>query len=92
MHGHILKIIMEGQFGIGLIVNAMLYVPQIMRLYKEKGSRELSYLMFGGFWFLTLSQTIYGFFKHDWIMAWGNMLTMITCGTVVCLIYIYRKR
>jgi MtN3 and saliva related transmembrane protein len=87
----IIKIVMEGQFGIGLIVNSLLYIPQAMRLFKEKGSRELSYLMFGGFWCLTMSQVIYGFFRHDWIMAWGNMLTLITCGTVVCLIYIYRK-
>lgn len=92
MHTHFFKLVMEGQFGIGLVINAMLYVPQIMRLIKEKRSNELSYVMFCGFLCLTLSQVLYGFFRHDWIMAWGNMLTFITCGTVVCLIFVYRKK
>ena len=92
MHSDFFNLMMKGQFGIGLVVNALLYVPQIMRIIKEKGSRELSYVMFCGFLCLTFSQVVYGFFKHDWIMAWGNMLTFITCGTVVCLIFFYRKK
>jgi MtN3 and saliva related transmembrane protein len=92
MHAPFFKIVMEGQYGIGLLVNAMLYVPQILRLVKERASNELSYVMFCGFLCLTLSQVLYGFFRHDWIMAWGNMSTFITCGTVVCLIFIYRKK
>ena len=45
MHQSILKMIVEGQFGIGLIINATLYVPQALRIFKEKGSRELSLIM-----------------------------------------------
>ncbi len=92
MHTQFIKLVMDWQFGIGLVVNALLYVPQIIRIIKEKSSSELSYIMFCGFLCLTMSQVIYGFFKQDWIMAWGNMLTLIACGTVVSLIFIYRKK
>ena len=91
MHSMFVRIFMEGQFGIGLVVNAALYIPQILRILKEKGARELSFIMFGGFWFLTLSQVVYGFYIRDWIMAWGNVLTLLTCGIIVCLIFVYRK-
>jgi uncharacterized protein with PQ loop repeat len=91
MHSEFFKLVMEGQFGIGLVINSLLYVPQILRLFKEKRSNELSYVMFLGFLCLTLSQVMYGFFMQDWIMAFGNMFTFLTCGAVVCLIIKYRK-
>jgi MtN3 and saliva related transmembrane protein len=92
VHQSILKMIVEGQFGIGLIINAVLYVPQALRIFKEKGSRELSLIMFIGFWLLTLSQVVYGFYIHDHLLTWGTFLTLITCGVVVCLIFKYRDR
>jgi MtN3 and saliva related transmembrane protein len=91
MHQSIIKIIIEGQFGIGLIINAALYIPQLLRIVKEKGARELSLIMFGGFWFITLTQVIYGFYIHNIMLAWGTLLTLVTCGVVICLIFVYRK-
>ena len=88
---HIIGFIVRAQFGIGLVVNAALYVPQILRILQTKATGGLSLIMFFGFWLLTLSQVVYGFYIGDRLLAWGTGITLITCGVVIWLILIYRK-
>ena len=78
-------------FGFGLIINALLFIPQIIKLFKEKNSHELSILTFGGFCILQLLSVLHGLIVHDYILAAGFSLSLVTCGVLFLLILFYRK-
>ena len=77
-------------FSLGLFINAMLFIPQMLKLYRSKDSKELSKIMFVGFCFMQLSAILYGILHHDWILTVGYSLALLTCGSVTFLIYRYR--
>lgn len=77
-------------FGAGLFINSILFVPQILRLWKTKDAKDISLVTFSGFWILQLFSVLYGFTRHDWIMMIGFSLSLLTCGSVILLIIFYR--
>jgi MtN3 and saliva related transmembrane protein len=77
-------------FAAGLFVNAMLFIPQAIRIYKNKHAKDLSLITFVGFVLSQLSAVIYGYLHHDYILAGGYVLALITCGTVTGLAFRYR--
>ncbi|MFN7097008.1 MAG: PQ-loop domain-containing transporter [Gammaproteobacteria bacterium] len=79
-------------FGLGLVINALLFVPQIIKLIKEKNSSELSIITFGGFFILQLLSVLHGIIVRDYILAVGFCCSLLTCGTVLLLIFFYRKK
>ncbi len=85
------KSIIEFLFGIGLFINAFLFVPQIIKLYKKKDSEELSLITFGGFSILQFLTILHGYFHKDYLLMLGFALSLLTCGTVTFLIMVYRK-
>lgn len=79
-------------FGISLLLNALLFVPQIIKIYKEKTAAGFSKTTFVGFCTTQLIAIIYGCFTHDWILAAGYGVALLTCGTVTILIFIYSEK
>ncbi len=77
-------------FGVALFINAMLFVPQAMRIWKAKDSNELSLITFFGFCLIQLSAIAYGYIHHDIILICGFLLSLLTCGTVTGLGIYYR--
>ncbi|MFN7096045.1 MAG: SemiSWEET family sugar transporter [Gammaproteobacteria bacterium] len=77
-------------FGAGLFINALLFVPQAIRIYKCKESKDLSLITFVGFCLIQLSAIIYGFLHHDYILMYGYMFSLFTCGVVTVLGIYYR--
>lgn len=75
---------------IGLFVNALLFVPQIIKLLKVKNPEGLSLLTFGGFNLIQLPILIHGYLTKDYILFWGYLLSLITCGAVTALILYYK--
>lgn len=86
----IIKEIINSLFGFGLVINALLFVPQIIKLIKIKDSSELSLLMFGGFLLLQLITILHGIVVSDHILAAGYILSLLTCGTTFVLALWYR--
>lgn len=84
------KYTIEVIFSISLFINAALFVPQIIRILKEKQTKELSLITFGGFWILQMITVLHGFLNQDYLLAFGYILSLITCGSVVILILVYR--
>ncbi len=87
-----LHMLIELAFGVGLFVNAILFVPQIISLYKLKDSKEVSLLTFGGFLLLQIITIMHGFVVKDYLLIFGFMLSVVTCGTTTWLIIWYRIR
>lgn len=79
-------------FAISNTANAFLYLPQIFLLYKRKDSSSVSLLMFVCFCIILSITTLYGYTKHDYILAATSLLSLCTCGTTTILIIIYRLK
>lgn len=87
-----LQQLVEFIFGIGLFINAALFIPQIFILLKHKRSDDVSLITFSGFCFIQAVTIIHGYFTQDILLMLGFGLSLITCGTVTGLIVYYRVK
>ena len=79
-------------FGLGLIGNALLFVPQAMALWRKKSSEGVSLVTFGGFNILQALGVVHGLYQNDWSLVIGLGASFITCGTVTGLTIFYRSK
>lgn len=82
--------IIQYGFSISLIVNAALFIPQIITLLKTKSTANISLITFAGFNIIQTFTMLHGLYNHDYLLAAGFLLSIITCGTVSLLIIYYR--
>lgn len=82
--------LIEMSFILGLFINAILFIPQIIRIIANKDAKEVSFITFFGFLLIQLTTLLHGFLRSDYLLAFGTLLSMMTCGTVVWLIAFYR--
>jgi MtN3 and saliva related transmembrane protein len=83
--------LIETFFSLGLFINAALFVPQAIQLYRIKDSKSFSLLTFAGFNIIQIFTMLHGLLMHDYILATGFFLSILTCGTVTVMILVYRK-
>jgi MtN3 and saliva related transmembrane protein len=79
-------------FGLGLMGNAALFVPQIFAVWRKKTDEGISLITFGGFCALQVISVVHGFYQHDVAMILGMGASFLTCGTVTALTIFYRAR
>jgi MtN3 and saliva related transmembrane protein len=79
-------------FGIGLIGNAILFVPQAIAVWRKKTDEGISLVTFGGFCILQIFGVIHGVYQHDNSLIVGLGASFLTCGTVTLLTVVYRVR
>ena len=79
-------------FGLGLIGNALLFVPQALALWRKKTDEGVSLVTFGGFSVLQVLGVVHGFYEHDNSLIVGLGASFLTCGTVTALTIAYRLR
>jgi MtN3 and saliva related transmembrane protein len=79
-------------FGIGLIGNAMLFVPQAIAVWRKKSGEGVSLITFGGFCVLQIIGVIHGIYEHDNSLIVGLGASFLTCGTATALTIFYRVR
>jgi|SRR6185437_9247354 len=82
--------IIEFIVGIGVFINAILFVPQIMKLIKWKNAQSLSLLTFIGFDIINILLVIHGLIRHDNILFFGYMLSVIANSFIIFLVIKYR--
>ncbi len=85
-----IKYFIESVFSIGLFINAVLFIPQIIRLYKAKHAHDVSLLTFAGFNIISVFIFLHAFIRNDLLLMLGYALTLITNTTVTILIIWYR--
>ena len=86
-----LKYFIEIVFSLGLFINALLFIPQIVRLFKTKNSQGVSLLTFAGFNVIQLFTILHAYLHKDYLLMIGFLLSIITCGVVTFMIILYRK-
>ena len=79
-------------FGLGMVLNAALFVPQAVHLFRTKTSQGVSILSFAGFNTLQAIGALHGYFQHDYALMVGMLASLITCGSVTLLAVHYRQR
>lgn len=79
-------------FGLGLVCNALLFVPQVLAIWRKKTDEGISLITFGGFSVLQVIGIIHGLYEHDLSLILGMSASLLTCGSVTCLTIFYRLR
>ena len=77
-------------FGVGLLGNAMLFVPQALAVWRKKSDEGISLITFGGFNILQAIGVVHGAYQHDLSLIVGLGASLVTCGTVTSLTLYYR--
>ena len=77
-------------FGLGLGCNALLFVPQVIAVWRKKTDEGISLITFGGFSVLQTIGIVHGVYQRDWSLILGMSASLITCGSVTGLTIFYR--
>jgi two-component system aerobic respiration control sensor histidine kinase ArcB len=83
--------IIEFVFSAGLIFNALLFIPQALKIIREKSAKGVSFFTFFGFLLIQSTIVLHGIIAHDHFLVAGYLFSMLTCGSVVALILFYKK-
>ena len=79
-------------FGLGLGFNALLFVPQVIAVWRKKTDEGISLLTFGGFSVLQAIGIVHGIYQRDFSLILGMAASLLTCGTVTGLTIFFRVR
>jgi MtN3 and saliva related transmembrane protein len=79
-------------FGLGLVGNALLFIPQAIALWRKKTDEGVSLVTFAGFSLLQIVSVVHGLYEGDRAMVIGMGASLLTCGTVTLLTVYYRIR
>jgi MtN3 and saliva related transmembrane protein len=79
-------------FGMGLMVNAGLFVIQALKIVKTKSAKGLSTFTFAGFNVLQITGILHGIFQKDMYLLSGMVASFIACGAVTILSVAYREK
>ncbi|MBA3285287.1 MAG: hypothetical protein H0U27_09565 [Nitrosopumilus sp.] len=82
--------VIEYGFSISLLINAALFIPQIIALLKSKSAEGVSLLTFTGFNAIQLFILLHGLIIKDYLLAIGYLLSILSCGMVTVLVIYYR--
>lgn len=77
-------------FGVCLLFNAVVFIPQAMKVYRTKDVNGLSLITFVGFNIVQIFTILHGILNHDSVLVYGNILALATCGIVTFFIVKYR--
>ena len=78
-------------FGLRMVLNAALFVPQALHLWRTKTAQGISIPSFAGFNALQAIGALHGYFQHDYALMIGMVASLATCGSVTILAAHYRK-
>jgi MtN3 and saliva related transmembrane protein len=79
-------------FGLGLGCNALLFVPQVLALWRKKTDEGVSLITFGGFSVLQVVGIVHGVYQRDLSLILGMAASLLSCGSVTFLTVVYRVR
>ena len=79
-------------FGLGLLCNALLFVPQVLAVWRKKTDEGISLVTFGGFSVLQVIGVVHGMYQKDLSLIVGMAASFLSCGSVTALTVIYRLR
>jgi MtN3 and saliva related transmembrane protein len=70
----------------------LLFVPQVLAVWRKKTDEGISLVTFGGFSVLQVVGIVHGCFQRDLSLILGMAASLLSCGTVTLLTVFYRVR
>jgi MtN3 and saliva related transmembrane protein len=70
----------------------LLFVPQVLAVWRKKSDEGISLITFGGFNVLQIIGVIHGIYQQDTSLILGMLASLATSGTVTFLTLLYRTR
>ena len=78
-------------FGLAMVLNAALFVPQGVHLWRTKTAEGVSIASFAGFNVLQAVGALHGYFQRDYALMVGMLASLATCGSVTVLAVRYGR-
>ncbi len=88
----IFKDIIDFIFGAALFFNALLFVPQAIRIIRNKTAEGVSLITFSGFLIIQFTIILHAITISDYLLMFGYIFSFLTCSSVTVLAIIYRKK
>lgn len=79
-------------FNVALFINALLFIPQSIRILKEKTVKGLSFITFFGLLLIHILILFKGLISEDILLISGAISGILTIGCVLMLIMVYRGK
>ena len=79
-------------FGLGMVVNALLFLPQALAIVRARRAEGVSIVTFLGFNAMQAVGVLHGYLEKDWPLVIGMFASLITCGAVTVLAVMFRGR
>lgn len=86
-----IKMTIDFVFSIALFLNAILFIPQAIKIYVSRNSVGISLITFFGFLFIQFTTILYGIITNDIILIYGYSFAFFTTSLVVLLAFKYKK-
>jgi MtN3 and saliva related transmembrane protein len=86
----LVKYVVNVIFEVGLFINALLFIPQIIALWQKKHADDVSLITFAGFNIINLFMILHGLIINDTWLVIGISFSTITNTIVTALIIWYR--
>lgn len=86
-----IRMLVELLFSCALFGNAVLFIPQAVKLYQQKSAQGHSLFMFVGFSIIQLLTILHAYFERDWVLMVGYVLAFLTCGAITLQLFLYKK-
>ncbi len=82
--------LIEMFFSLGLLINAVLFVPLSVDIFQKKSSQEYSFFKYFGLLIFQFFAMLHGYFTNDLTMALGFLLSTLSCLTLTVMITLFR--
>jgi uncharacterized protein with PQ loop repeat len=79
-------------FGMGLVSNIGLFLPQAAKIWKAKSGKHVSFATFAGFNVLQALALLHAYLQRDPFLFVGMIATFLSCLAVTVAAFIYRKQ
>ena len=91
---HTVQYIADLVFSVALTVHGILFIPQVIKIWRKKSAENVALLTFLGFNIVQVAACVHGYFSQDYILMFGTGFSLITCGSVtISVIYLnYLRR
>lgn len=84
--------LVEFFFSLGMFINALLFIPQAYKIYRDDNAHSLSLITFAGFNFIQLTMILHGLLHDDWFLVAGMGLSLFTCALITIQIIMAKLR
>ena len=89
---HLSKNLVEFPFYVALFFNAILFIPQSIKIIRKKNAEGVSLITFCGFLLIQFLTVLHGLIVKDYSLVFGYIASMLTTGLVIFAAVKYKKR